>query len=197
MSWQKCSAGLATHNQERTSWRCGAWGKPCLQWSEVVELKTLREGSRTISRVTTLDLRTADFILLQGSGWQDPVKDCPAGNRTEENWLICNIIILGMQGQVIQCVEGRAGLAEGQHGWTWRPCLSSNMHTASIEGRVKDWPPRRNIETMPECAEIELRKVQLRWSSNLWGGWREMRMAFLSTLAAKENVGPLLSGTGD
>jgi len=52
---------------------------------EMVEFRTLREGRRAKSKITSLNFRTADLGLF---AWQSPQDKTLEGKGVQESWLI-------------------------------------------------------------------------------------------------------------
>lgn len=151
-----------------------------------------RSWEKANSRLTTLNIGRANTGLFRDLLGRIP---CETIRRREEEarravWF-SSITFSRLKSGPYTCARSQAMVAEGLHGWKRSYWQNSKIEKETFKWWMRVRWGRRNIETLPKNAVIQLGKSKPAWSW-IWSGiWRAAREVSKDTSAAKERLGKM------
>jgi len=166
----------------------------------MVEFRILREGSRAISRIKTLDLRRANFglfkELLGGIPWARALE----GRGLQESWLLFKRHFLHAQKRCIP-LRKKSSTGGRRPVWLHKELLAEikwkrKAHEMWKEGQAT-WEEYRNV--VRACRDAT-RKAKADLELKLARDVKNNKKGFFKYISSKrktrDNVGPLLNEVG-
>jgi len=167
---------------------------------EMVEFRILCGGSRSISRIKTLDFRRANFglfkDLLGGIPWVRALE----GRGVQESWSLFKRHFLHAQDQ---CIPLRKKSSKGgrRPAWMSKEVRAEIRWKRKVHGMWKEgqatWEECKNV--VKACRDAT-RKAKVHLEMNLARGVKNNKKGFFNYISSKrkarDNVGPLLNEVG-
>ena len=168
---------------------------------EMVEFKILRALRRAHSKLTTLDLRRADFGLFRDLLGRVPWDKALEGRGAQESWVIFKDHLLQAQERCIP-TKRKSGKNATRPAWMNKELLDKLQHRKEAyrgwkQGQVA-WEEYREIV---RAARNQVRKAKAMIELNLARDIKDNKKRFYRYIGDKrktrENVGPLRNEMGD
>ncbi|GAB0181438.1 hypothetical protein GRJ2_000609100 [Grus japonensis] len=168
---------------------------------EMVEFKILRAVRRVHSKLTTLDLRRADFGLFRDLLGRVPWDKALEGRGAQESWLVFKDHLLQAQEQCIPA-KRKSGKNTRRPPWMNKVLLDKLKHKKkAYRGWKQGQVAREEYREIVQTARDQVRKgkvlIELNLARDMKGNKKSFYMYVSDKRKTRENMGPLWNEIGD
>jgi len=167
---------------------------------EMVEFRILREGSRAISRIKTLDLRRVTFALfkelLGGIPWARALE----GREVQESWSLFKHHFLHAQ-ERCNPLRKKSSKGDRRPAWLYKELLAELRWKRKVHGMWKEgqvtWEEHRNVvRAYRDATRIAKAHLELKLARDVRNNKKSFLNYISSKRKARDNVGRLLNEVG-